>query len=126
MYEWVKNESRNPYVTIYSSNITLNRSAIEFLDNPWHVMLGVDKKSKQVAIRPVTQKEVSDGYVAKEELYRISIGRSYGRIANRSFCAMLEEVFGLTLTAESGQKFPLRYDEREKILVIDLGKGEIE
>ena len=126
MYEWVRNESRNPYVTIYSTNITLNRSAIEFLDNPWHVMLGVDRVGKQVAIRPVTQKEVEDGLVAKEECYRISIGRSYGRIANRSFCGMLDEIFGLELSVETGRKYPLFFDEREKILVIDLGKGESE
>ncbi|MCL2548676.1 MAG: hypothetical protein FWE76_05910 [Symbiobacteriaceae bacterium] len=126
MYEWVKNESRNPYVTIYSTNITLNRSAIEFLDNPWHVMLGVNKAGKQVAIRPVTQQEVEDGLVTREECYRISIGRSYGRIANRSFCSMLDETFGLDLSTETGRKYPLSYDEAEKILVIDLGSGETE
>lgn len=125
MYEWVRNEARNPYATIYSTNITLNRSAIEFLDHPWHVMLGVDRKAKQIAIKPVTEQEVEQGLIAKEELYRISIGRSYGRIANRSFCNLVAETFRLDLSVEVGRKYPLFYDEAAKILIIDLGKGEL-
>ena len=125
MYEWVKNEARNPCATLYTTNITLNRSAIEFLDDPWHVMLGVDKARKQVAIRPVTQQEVDEGLVSSDELYKISIGRSYGRIANRNFCNLLDELFGLGLSVESGRKYPLSYNAREGMLIIELGKGEV-
>ena len=126
MYEWVKNEARNPNATLYLTNITLNRSAIEYLENPWHVMLGVDKVRKQIAIRPVSPQEVSDGFVSNDEIYRISIGRSYGRIANRSFCTMINDLFSLDLTQDTGRKYPLSFNARDQLLIIDLAGGEIE
>ena len=126
MYQWVKNEARNPSATLYLTNITLNRSAIDFLDNPWHVMLGIDTQSQQIAIRPVSQQEMDDGLVSSDELYKISIGRSYGRIANRNFCSLVNELFSLNLSLETGRKYPLTYNTREKILVIELGRGELE
>jgi len=126
VYEWVKNETRSPSATIYLSNITLNRAAIEYLDNPWYVMLGVNRETKQIAIRLVSQHEVAEGMVAPDELYKISIARSYGRIANRSFCTMINDLFELNLSAEAGRKYPLLFDTRDQILVIDLGRGEVE
>jgi hypothetical protein len=126
MYEWVKNESRNPCATLYSTNITLNRSATELLESAWYVMLGIDKDGKRIAIRKVSQRDVNDGIVTKENLYKISIGRSYGRIANRSFCMLLDEIFELGLCIEAGRKFPVTYDSLEDMLIIDLSRGEIE
>ena len=126
MFEWVKNESRNPNATLYSTNITLNRSAVELLEDPGYVMLGIDKPSMKIAIRPVSQHEICDGLIAKEEMFKISVGRSYARIANRSFCNMINELFNLGLTAEQGRKFPLCYDPNAQVLVIEIAKGEIE
>ena len=126
MYEWIKNESHSPNATIYSSNITLNRSAINCLQEPMYVMLGIDRARGQVAIYPVGSKDVEDGLVPDDSTYKISIGRSYGRIANRSFCRLLGEVFGLSLSNERGLKFPATFNAAEKMLVINFAGGEIE
>jgi len=126
MYEWVRNGTHSPNATIYSSNITLNRSAISCLQEPLYVMLGIDRIKGQVAICPVSSKDVEDGLVPEDSTYKISIGRSYGRIANRSFCRLLGEVFDLPLSNERGMKFAATYDAAEKMLVINLSGGEIE
>jgi len=125
MYEWVRNEARKPCATLYGTNITLNRAAVDLLENPWYVMLGINRALRQVAIRPVTPQEVQDGSVDSEEIYKISIGRSYGRIANRGFCALLDEIFALDLSHENGRKYPIMHNAVENVLIIDLAKGEI-
>ena len=126
MYEWVRNETRNPSATLYSTNITLNRSAVDCLDNPWHVMLGIDRQAMQIAIRPVSQEEVEEGLVLSDELYKITVGRSYGRIANRNFCSLVNDVFQLNLSVETGRKYPVSFNQRDRILIIEVGKGEVE
>jgi len=125
VYEWIRNDARNPYATLYITNITLNRSAIELLDNPSQVMLGVNKEAKEIAIRPVTPQEIDDLNITNEELYKISIGKSYGRIANKGFCMLICELFDITLTAEAGRKFPITYKDAENLLIIELARGEI-
>ncbi|MCK7461853.1 MAG: hypothetical protein MZU84_07270 [Sphingobacterium sp.] len=41
--------------TIYDSNITLNKSASSYFETAYVVLLGLDKETLQIAVRPVIQ-----------------------------------------------------------------------
>ena len=125
MFQWIRNEARQPSATIYITNITLNRTAMDLLENSPYVMLGINMGTRQVAIKPVSTQDIKSGLVANDELYKVSNGRSYGRIANRNFCTLINRSFGLQLNNEDGKKFPIFYDTDGKTLIVDFAGGEM-
>ena len=52
-----------------------------------------------------------------EQLHKVSMGKGYARISNK---ALIEEIAQLTGIECNGIKVPAQFDEREKMLIIDL------
>lgn len=117
MFEWATGNAYAMIVTIYSSNFTLNTAACNHFKDYKYCMLGLDKENKKVAIKAVSKEEIDLGLVYLENLHKISIGKGYARISNKVF---IEEIYNLTLEREEGLKYAASFDEKEKMLIIDL------
>ena len=119
-FEWSTNEVAKKTVTIYSNNLTLNKAACRNFDNVQFVLLGIDRDNNQLGIKPVDKHMINEGLFQEDQLHRISIGKSYGRISNKTFIDNLANAYNLDLSDNQGIKYDAKFDVVHQILTIDL------
>lgn len=117
MFKWISTTTNTPVITIYSNNFTLNSSAASYFENTQWCCVGISKETHQVAIKPISKREVDLEIIPQHQLHKISIGKGYGRISNKEVMA---EVAELMKEEGNGQKFMASFDEKEKMLIFDL------
>lgn len=117
VFEWTKGNAFTLYVTLYTTNITLNSAAASYFSDVRWVMIGVDHENALVAIKPVTKRELDLKLVPLEQLHKISIGKGYGRISNKMIMAQIEELCKEKL---DGIKRSATFDEKQGMLIVDL------
>lgn len=117
MFKWATGNAYSMIVTIYPTNLTLNTPAALKLKDAKYCMLGIDENEEKAAIKPVSREEIDMGLVPLENLHKISYGKGYARISNKSFVNDLSRYIEIT---DQGVKIPLIYDETEKMLIMSL------
>lgn len=118
-FEWSTNDIATMTVTIYETNLTLNKAACVHFEDVNYVLLGIDREARQIGIKPVTKQEIDNIY-PKSQLHRISLGKSYGRISNKSFVLDLSEEFGLDFSKQQCYKLKATYDIVHTMMIIQL------
>lgn len=119
MFTWVKGNAYAMVVTLYPNNITLNNTAAAYFQNVRWAMVGIDHEEMQIAIKPITKREVDLKLVPMEHLHKVSIGKGYARISNKQ---VVEEIATLLGMPVDGVKFNAIFNEKENLLVVDLHK----
>ena len=116
-FVWSTNEISKKTVTIYSTNLTLNTAACKHVQ---YVLLGVDKENNLLGIKPVDKTAIDEGIYPSDQLHRISIGKSYGRVSNKNFIENLAREYHLDLSDKQGLKYPANFDVVHQILTVNL------
>lgn len=119
-FVWAKNDVANTSVTLYETNITLNKAACEPFEDVRYVLLGCDKNVRQIAIKPISKEEVELNLYPRANLHKISLGKSYGRISNKNFMNEIRELFDLDYHADKGIKLDALYDGDNQIMIVQL------
>ena len=119
-FEWSTNDIATMTLTIYPTNLTLNKAACEYFENVNYVLLGIDKQARQIGIKPVTKEEIDQEIYPRSQLHRFSLGKSYGRISNKSFVHDLCQVFGLDFEKQQCYKLKMNYDVVHSIMIACL------
>lgn len=119
-FEWSTNEVAKKTVTIYSTNLTLNKAACRHFENVQYVLLGLDRNNDVLGIKPVEKQQLDDNIYQEDQLHRISIGKSYGRVSNKSFIDELSQLYNLDLSNNQGIKYNAKFDVVHQILLVDL------
>ena len=119
-FVWSTNEISKKTVTIYSTNLTLNTAACKHFENVQYVLLGVDKENNLLGIKPVDKTAIDEGIYPSDQLHRISIGKSYGRVSNKNFIENLAREYHLDLSDKQGLKYPANFDVVHQILTVNL------
>ncbi|MGN1181383.1 MAG: hypothetical protein ACI4SR_00130 [Faecalibacillus sp.] len=119
-FVWSTNEVSKKTVTIYSTNLTLNTAACKHFENVQYVLLGIDKENRLLGIKPVDKKAIDEGIYPSDQLHRISIGKSYGRISNKNFIENLAEEYHLDINDKQGLKLTAKFDVIHQILTVNL------
>lgn len=122
-FEWSKNDLIKKTVTIYNTNITLNKSACQHFENVQYVLLGLDRKNNVLGIKPINKEQLDSNVYQKEQLHRISIGKSYGRISNKNFITSLIHAYSLDIKENLGFKYTASFDVIQQILLVNLKEG---
>ena len=117
MFEWIHNTVSTSTITLYPGNLTLNSSAASYFQDVRWVMLGVDHDQKQVAIRPISKREIDLHLVDQNQLHGISIGNGYARISNKTIMKQIAAMIGREV---NGEKVSAQFREEETLLVFDL------
>ena len=117
MFEWIKGNAHSLNVTLYPTNITLNSSASSYFQEVRWVMVGINGSDNQVAVRPVTKREIDLKIVSMEHLHKISIGKGYARISSK---AIMEEIAQMLNRKIEALKVSAYFDEVNNILIINL------
>ena len=119
MFTWIKGSAHSLILTLYPSNITLNSSASNYFQDVRWCMIGIDHEDMKLGIRPVSKHDIDLHLVDKDDLHKISIGKGYARISNKS---IIEEISNVINQEIDGLKIPAIFDEKEKILIADLAQ----
>ena len=117
MFEWVKGSVYTCVVTLYPNNITLNSSAAEYFKDVRWAMIGLDREHFQLAIKPISKREIDLKLVAMEQLHKVSMGKGYARISNK---VVINEIYAMIKDEINGLKMSAAYDDKEGILIIDF------
>lgn len=126
MFKWKSKEQGSQFVSIYETNITLNKPASIHFNHAYSVLLGVNDDGKKLGIKPLSKEEYQRGDIGEEMLYKISLRSSYARISNKSFVTHLAAQLGLDFETHTMYKFNAEWDDAEKVLVVDLQSLEEE
>lgn len=119
-FVWAKNDVANTSVTLYETNITLNKAACEPFEDVRYVLLGYDASKEQLAIKPVPKEDVDLNIYPKANLHKISLGKSYGRICNKNFMKEIGDRFNLDYHKDNGIKLDAIYDENNQLMIVQL------
>lgn len=119
-FEWSTNDIATKTLTIYETNLTLNKAACAHFEDVSFVLLGIDKENKQIGIKPVTRDDINNEIYPKNQLHRISLGKSYGRISNKSFVEDLSQVFDFDFSKEQNYKLNVKFDVVHHIMIAQL------
>lgn len=119
-FEWSTNDIATMTLTVYETNLTLNKAACAYFDDVNYVLLGIDKQARQIGIKPVSKQEINDNIYPADQLHRFSSGKSYGRISNKSFVYDLISIFELDFTKEQCYKYKVTYDVIHHVMIAQL------
>lgn len=119
-FEWLNNESSKKTITIYNSNITLNKAACHHFENVEYVLLGIDTANNTLGIKPIGKQQIDDNIYQSSQLHRISIGKSYGRISNKNFIDTICSKYNINLENNVSVKYDAKFDIVHQILLVDL------
>ena len=120
---WFNEKPKDGIATLYDSNITLNKTSIDNLEDTYSVMLGINYEEKKIVIKPLNKEQDQRGDIPERQRYKITIRASYGRISNKEFMKEIQDLACIDL-AKGPRKFKTIWDSSEKILIIDLNKRE--
>lgn len=123
-FVWASKKALDDIATIYESNITLNKSASSYFESAYVVLLGLDRESQRIAVKPVSKEEVSLGYIPEEQQHNITVKPSYSRICNKQFVQEAAALAGLKFEPGQAFKFEASWNDKEHALIIDLKHRE--
>ena len=121
---WATNDVAVASATLYETNITLNKAACEYFNEVRYVMLGFDQKNLTIAIKPISKEMLDEGIYPRSQLHRLSMGKSYGRISNKSFLKDIAKYAKIDLSHGQGIKYPAHFDVIGQLMTIQLRKEE--
>ncbi|MCD7892573.1 MAG: hypothetical protein LUG60_02630 [Erysipelotrichaceae bacterium] len=119
-FKWSTNDISKMLLTIYETNLTLNKAASIHFENVNYVLLGIDEDARQIGIKPVSKEEIDEHIYYQNQLHRFSHGKSYGRITNKSFVKDLSDTFGLDFSENQCYKYSVTFDVVHSILIAQL------
>lgn len=121
--EWINNQTKNSAVTIYNNNITLSKKAAKFFDDALGVQIGLDKNSQSIVIKKFTKDESHYNNIDEDELLKVEMKSSYGRINSRKVILALSEKLNLDFQKNQSFKYNAKWNTVNKMLIIDT-KGD--
>lgn len=117
MFEWVQGNVYTLIITLYPNNITLNSSAATYFQDVRWAMVGLDKDSYQLGIRPVSKREIDLKVVSSDQLHKVSVGKGYARISNKM---IIDEISAIINKPIEGLKLVATFDDKENMLIADF------
>lgn len=82
-FTWASKKPLDEIATLYEANITLNKSATSYFENAYVVLLGLDRDSQAIAIKPITKEELKLGFIPESQQHNITVKSSYSRVCNK-------------------------------------------
>lgn len=119
--EWFNPRAKLPLVSIHQYGLVFNQAAVALLSRPTYVMLGFDAEKNLIVVKPIhdvstMSPDTAISFAARERNGSV-------RLATREFIR-----FVLSrkpeLSSMVGARYSAYWDDKEKVLVVDLNKQE--
>lgn len=121
MIKWFNVKERNGVASLYSSNITLNTTAMYPLDTAYKVQVGV-RDDGNIIIQPVTKNVVESGILDESCLLKLESHKSFARISSSLLMKQISEEINVKLS-KTPVRFETIWDSKENILIINVKGG---
>ena len=118
--QWIMINDEQLTVTLYDTNITLNKVSSSYFEDAFKVLVGLDLDNKLIAIKHLNKAEAQRGNIDKNHLMDIRIRPSYGRISSKKLMREIQKAFNLDF--KKHLKYKAKWDLNEKLLKIDLNE----
>ena len=120
---WFSN-SMDGFVTIYETNITLNKVAANNFINTYATLIGFNGEDTTLIIKSLSKEEAQNGFYKENDLHPISVKKTYGRVNGKNIIRNISHHFPLDFSSKNSHKFKCEWDQLTHSLIIFL-KEEI-
>ena len=121
--KWLKKETNNSAITIHNNNITLSKKASDLFIDSYGVLVGVDDESKLLILKKVTNEQIENKEVKKEQVYFLTRKPTYGRINSKQLINLLNEIFGFDFKTQPSYKFDAKWHTGDNMLIVSMNGG---
>ncbi len=118
--DWLGNE-KSSAVTIYSNNITLSKQAANFFEDSFGVAVGIDRDTKNLIIKKYNKEEYEKEFNDNNNLHKIEIKASCGRINSKALVEKISRILGLDFSVNTAYKYDAKWNTGYKMLVVSTG-----
>ena len=119
--KWLSN-SMDEFVTIYETNITLNKVAANNFINTYATLIGFNSEDTTLIIRSLSKEEAHNGFYNQNDLHPISVKKTYGRINGKNIIKNISKCFPLDFSTKNSHKFSCEWNQLTHSLIIFLNK----
>lgn len=121
MIQWFSKNEKKASATIYSTNITINKTGMDMISNAYAAMLGLDSDDGKIAIQPISKDDYDAKMYPEENMFILSGGKTYTRISSTDFVSKIGDFLEYDFKSNP-KKFSCYFDQHEGLLIIDLKK----
>jgi len=121
--QWLSNTMQNT-VSIYETNITLNKVAASNFIHSYATLIGFDRENNTLIIKSLNKEDATSGLYKESDLHPISVKATYGRINGKNIIRNISSLFPLDFSVKTSYKYKSEWDEISHSLIIYL-KEEI-
>ena len=118
--EWFNKEQKESAVTIYYNNITLSKQATLLFSNAYEILAGINKDTNQLVFKKVMQEDVENRKYNQEDIYKLTVKPSYGRINSRQLINNICKYLNLDFTKKTSYKFDARWNNGNNMLIVNV------
>ncbi|MFA5542853.1 MAG: hypothetical protein WC008_02840 [Bacilli bacterium] len=115
-------KSMQKLATIYETNITLNTVASSYFKDAFTTMIGYEKATNSIIVKPVSKDELNMGLYKQTETHKISIKPSYGRINGKKIIQNIQVFHPLDFSNNNYYKYECEWDKSKNLLKIHLDR----
>ena len=119
--EWLNKVDTSSAVTIYENNICLNKQASNYFLDAYSVAIGIDSETNNIIIKNVSKEEAESLVIDKENLNKISIKSSYGRITGKKIVDQISFALNLDFKKQNAFKYNAKWNTGSKMLIVETG-----
>lgn len=123
--DWINND-KSSAVTIYNNNITLSKQAASFFEDAFGVAVGIDVDTNNIIIQKIYKEDFEKQSIDDNNLHKIEIKSSYGRINSKNLVTKLSEKLGLIFDKNQSYKFNAKWNTGYKMLIVSTNGKENE
>jgi hypothetical protein len=122
--EWFNNKQKESALTIYYNNITFSKQTTMLFNNAYGIIVGIDRDTEQLVFKKVTQEEIENEKYYHEDIYKLTIKPTYGRINSRQLVNNICKYFNLDFTNKVSYKFSAIWNNGYNMLIVNIKGGE--
>ena len=117
--KWLSN-TMDEFVTIYETNITLNKVAASNFINSFSTLIVFNSENTTLIIKSLSKEEAQNGYYNENDLHPVSVKKTYGRINGKNIIRNISNCFPLDFSNKNSHKFKCEWDQLTHSLIIFL------
>ncbi len=117
--QWLSNTLQGT-ISIYETNITLNKSASQNFIHSYATLIGYNEDNSTLIIKSLNKEEATSGLYRQTDLHPISVKSTYGRINGKNIIRNILSFFPLDFSSQNSFKYRCDWDELSHSLIINL------
>ncbi len=121
MIKWFSKNEKKATASIYSTNITINKTGADMIGDAYAAMVGLDVDDSKIAIQPISKDQYDSKTYPEDNMFILSGGKTYTRISSTDFVNMVGNFLNYDFKKKP-KKYSCYYDQHESLLIIDLKK----